>query len=86
LAVQKLILLSVLLLFGCQDGMKTTPEAMRAHCAAAGKVRADRQMLIRNRQGGPGVGYNAAEAARVAEEECMKRLKQQEAPKKPAAK
>lgn len=61
--------------------MKTDPGAMRAHCSAVGKVRADRQMLIHNRQGGPGVGYNAAEAARVAEEECMKKLKQRETKK-----
>jgi hypothetical protein len=61
--------------------MKKTPESIQEHCAALAKVRADRQMNAQYRLGRPMDRYDAAQAERAAERDCLETQKKREAEK-----
>lgn len=72
--MRNLILLSVLILAGCQQQQEGTPKSWKEHCAAVAEVRVSRQMNTAYRQGS---AYNVEAEKRRIQNECLKRLEQE---------
>jgi hypothetical protein len=72
----KFILLSAVLLAGCQQQVRETPKSWKEHCAAAAQVTMDRQMNRRYRQGIS--GFDAAMVKHKMEKACLKKMRQEQ--------